>query len=275
MHKMQVLPDQPLVSIVMPCYRSADTLEKAVQGIVHQSYPHWELLLMLDGNEAEDLAIAQQLEASDDRIRCLRSAKNRGVIRARNLGIRLARGQWLAFCDADDFWLPHKLEWQIHAAGETGAKLVCSAFWYLYERGEALTFSKVRLPKQLNWSMMLRTNAIPMSTAMFHLNALGRHFFEPMPPGYIHEDYDFWLSLMAKPEVEALSLPQATTVIRVRPGSRSSNKWQALNSHAYILRKRAGIRGSKLLYSMLNYLFWGLFKRLSTQSTQRKSWPEQ
>lgn len=262
-----------LVSIVMPCCRAADTLEKAIQGIMAQSYPNWELLLLLDGNEPADLAIAQQQAAAETRIRYFSSAKNRGVIRARNLGIRLAKGQWLAFCDADDYWFPQKLEWQLQAAQAAQANLVCSSFWYLYDRADQLAFSKVRLPKQLNWSVMLRTNAIPMSTAMFQLEHTGRHYFETMPAGYIHEDYDFWLSLMRLADIKAISLHQATAVIRVRPGSRSSNKWQAFKSHAYILRNRAGIAGLKLAYAMLNYLFWGLFKRLATKSSKSSTWP--
>jgi len=76
-----------LVSIVMPCFRAEKTLELAVSGIQSQHYPHWELLLVVDGTQDNCAALAQKLAASEPRIKLLLSTKNRGVVRARNVGI--------------------------------------------------------------------------------------------------------------------------------------------------------------------------------------------
>lgn len=265
-------PTPELVSIIMPAYQAAETLEKAVTGILSQQYPHWELLLLLDGpNEAEQ-ELANRLSAREPRIRLIVSAKNRGVIAARNVGTRLAKGQWIAFCDADDFWHPQKLELQLAAASTEAAQIVCSSFWFWMQQGEEESWRYARLPQRLNKRTMLRTNAIPMSTAMYHAVHLGKQYFRPMPEGLIHEDYDFWLGLMQMPNIKACGLANALACIRVLHQSRSANKWLAMRSHAYILRHRGGLNGWSFYWSMLHYLGWGLTKRFTGSMVRRHPW---
>ena len=254
-----------LVSVVMPCHRAAETLELAVNGVLQQTYVQLELLLLVDGDEAATLALARQLAAADARIRLLCSAHNRGVVRARNLGIRLAKGSWLAFCDADDHWLPDKLELQLQLAARTGANVMCSTFWFCRPDRARNQTRLAHLPKKLQYATMLRTNAIPMSTALYQTAVLGKHYFEALPQPYIHEDYAYWLRLMQNTAVQAQCLQQPTTLIRVMSQSRSANKWLALRSHAYILHRVAGLRGFKHSWAMLAYGSWALRKRLKGQ----------
>lgn len=258
-----LLENKPLVSIVMPAFRSAATLEMAVQGICGQDYRQWELILLLDGADTSDRMIAEQLANADKRIRLIISPENRGVVRMRNLGTRLAKGQWLAFCDADDYWLPTKLSLQLKSANEQQLQVVCSSFWFWLANREQESWRKVNLPRRLNAAAMLKTNAIPMSTAMYHLHAIGRQYFSPMPKGLIHEDYDFWLKIMMQPGINAACLSEPTTMIRVQPNSRSANKWLALKSHAYILKKRGGLKGVQLIWCMFHYAAWGMLKRFA------------
>jgi glycosyltransferase involved in cell wall biosynthesis len=255
--------NEHLVSIVMPAYKAHDTLAMAVKGIQSQSHEGWELLLLLDGEHEQDIQIAKSLAAADSRIQLCISSKNRGVVRMRNLGIRLAKGTWLAFCDADDVWVPNKLKWQLQAADAVGASLVCSSFWYWHAKEKGEFWREVKLPARLDASIMLRTNAIPMSTAMINIGQLGKQYFSPMPEGLIHEDYDFWLRIMLEKQPRAVTLAQPTTLIRVAPHSRSANKWLALKSHAHILKSRAQLHGLPQWYHLGHYLFWGVWKRWS------------
>lgn len=254
---------EPLVSIVMPAYKAHATLAMAVKGIQSQSHEHWELLLLLDGEHEQDVQIATALAEADSRIHLYLSSKNRGVVRMRNLGIRLAKGAWLAFCDADDIWLPNKLKWQLKAADTENAHLVCSSFWYWHAKEKEEFWREVKLPAKLDASLMLKTNAIPMSTAMLNVVQLGKQYFSGMPNGLIHEDYDFWLRIMIEKQPKAVSYSRPTVFIRVVPNSRSANKWLALKSHAFILKSRAQLQGISLWYHMGHYLFWGVWKRWS------------
>ena len=246
------------VSVVMPCFNAQATLEESVQGIINQSFRNWELLLMVDGSGDDTALLAKALSQRDDRIRVFVSNKNRGVVRSRNLGIRLSQGEWLGFCDADDVWLPEKLALQLQIAAETAANLVCSSFQFMDVSG-ALGIV-VNTPKQIVLDTLLRTNPIPMSTAIVRLT--GNHYFVALPEPMIHEDYAYWLTLFQKYAIIAQNIPVVTTRIRQVPGSRSANKWLAATSHGYILKTHGQQTGLKWYLRMISYVLNGVLKRL-------------
>jgi glycosyltransferase involved in cell wall biosynthesis len=106
----------PLVSVVV-IFRDAERfLDEAVQSIWTQTYPNWELLLVDDGSVDASTSQAQRwVERRPERIHYLAHAEhaNRGMSASRNLGIHHARGDYIAFLDSDDVWLPAKLERQV------------------------------------------------------------------------------------------------------------------------------------------------------------------
>ncbi len=225
----------PLVSIVMPCFNAAATIQQSVRSIQTQIYTNWELLILVDGSTDNTTTIAQSLAISEPRIRLVVSANNRGVIRMRNLGIRLAKGEWIAYCDSDDWWIPEKLQLQLCMAEEKSANLLYSAVYYVRE-GSRVRQKIVRLLPDARYFDMLKTNAIPMSSAMFSCKSLGKHYFSQMPDKFIHEDYAYWLQLFKKGSVVASYLKTPTTYIRFRQNSRSSNLLKAGRSQIFILR---------------------------------------
>jgi glycosyltransferase involved in cell wall biosynthesis len=107
---------RPLVSVIVPFLNPGRFLDEAIQSVFAQTYTRWELLLVDDGSNDGSSAAAQQYALQHpDKIRTLEHEHhiNRGQSASRNLGIRNARGELLAFLDSDDVWLPHKLEHQI------------------------------------------------------------------------------------------------------------------------------------------------------------------
>ena len=113
---------QDLVSVVMPVYDAAAWVEEAVASILAQTHRNLELIAVDDGSRDTSLAILERLARSDARMRVL-ACPHRGVIPARNEGLRHAHGKLVACMDADDFSLPHRLERQVAALGAT--RLVC------------------------------------------------------------------------------------------------------------------------------------------------------
>ncbi len=249
-----------LVSVIMPCYKAEKTLEKSVNGILGQTHDALELILVVDGLEDNTLGIAKALAEKDPRVRVLSSAKNRGVSRSRNLGIRLAKGEWIAFCDADDWWVEEKLSHQLALAALESANLVCSAFYFYYPETEKIL--EVQTLKHITFQTLLHTNAIPLSTALYRTNLGGRQYFPTMPLPYIHEDYAFWLQMFQRFEMRAAYLDKPTTYIAQVHGSRSSNKWLSMRSHAYILRTVAGVNVVQCGWLLLSYFWHAAMKRL-------------
>ncbi|MFH1641175.1 MAG: glycosyltransferase [Candidatus Omnitrophota bacterium] len=99
------------VSIIIPSYNRSKMLRRAIQSVLNQTYPDFELIVVDDASDDDTEGTVRGLQ--DKRIRYIRHEKNRGGSAARNTGIRGASGEYIAFLDSDDEWVPEKLEKQI------------------------------------------------------------------------------------------------------------------------------------------------------------------
>ncbi len=99
------------VSIIVPTYNRAYIIERALQSILNQTYADFETIVVDDASTDNTCEIVQSIK--DDRIRYIRHERNRGAAAARNTGITAGEGEYVAFLDSDDEWLPEKLEEQM------------------------------------------------------------------------------------------------------------------------------------------------------------------
>ena len=112
------MSDRPFISVVIPTYNRARQVKAALESVLAQTYPELEAIVVDDGStdgtgEALQQLISQQ-GGNGKQIRYF-FQPNQGQSAARNKGIAEARGEWIAFLDSDDVWLPEKLEWQVRA----------------------------------------------------------------------------------------------------------------------------------------------------------------
>jgi glycosyltransferase involved in cell wall biosynthesis len=127
---------QPMVSVTVIFLNAEQFLREAIDGVLAQTYSNWELLLVDDGSTDRSTRIALEYAARfPDKVRYLQheNHQNRGAGASRNLGIISARGEFLAFLDADDVWLPHKLERQVEIMrSQPDAAMVygLTQYWY-------------------------------------------------------------------------------------------------------------------------------------------------
>jgi glycosyltransferase involved in cell wall biosynthesis len=107
--------ENPLVSVIMAVYNGERFLDEAINSVIQQTYPGWELLMVDDGSTDNSLERLKYWESQDPRVKIFRhkGGVNRGVSASRNLAIRHARGTYLAVLDCDDVWLPGKLAREI------------------------------------------------------------------------------------------------------------------------------------------------------------------
>jgi glycosyltransferase involved in cell wall biosynthesis len=130
----------PVVSILMPFLDAGPFIREAIESVCAQSYQSWELLLIDDGSSDGSASIAQEYASSDpERIRCLRYPvhENRGKSAALNFGLRHARGRYIAMLDADDVWLPEKLQAHVPLLDqhpEAGMLYGNTVFWRSWDR---------------------------------------------------------------------------------------------------------------------------------------------
>ena len=186
-----------LVSVVIPTYNHAHFLGRALQSVLDQSYPHWEALVV--DNHSQDGTDLVMQGFADPRIRLLR-IHNDGVIAAsRNLGMREASGEWIAFLDSDDCWYPQKLATLIGAAESDGACDVLSNDELMVDiRTGAKTVLR-HGPYQADFYRVLLTegNRLSPSATMVRRSFLDAHgiVFDEARQFVTVEDYGFWLDL--------------------------------------------------------------------------------
>jgi len=125
-----------LVSVIVIFLNAERFIEEAIQSVFAQTYRHWELLLVDDGSTDGSVRLAQRCAAQHpEQVHYLEHPehRNRGMSASRNLGIRRAQGEYVAFLDADDVWLPHKLEEQVailQSQPQAGMLYGNTKYWY-------------------------------------------------------------------------------------------------------------------------------------------------
>ena len=123
------------VSVVIPVWNGERYLATAIESVLAQTHPHFELIIVDDGSTDGTAIIADGYARCDPRVRRVRQP-NQGVAAARNTGLRVARGQWVACLDSDDLMLPHRLERQIaFIAVHPEVKVFGSVCRYINEDG--------------------------------------------------------------------------------------------------------------------------------------------
>jgi glycosyltransferase involved in cell wall biosynthesis len=142
---IEALPGDPLVSVVVPAFNRATTIERCLQSVREQSYPRWETIVVDDGSTDATAAVASVIAQQDSRIRLVRHTTRRGAQAARNSGIRASRGEWIAFLDSDDELLPHSVESRLRRGLRERREVVHSACQVRYEDGALKPYRVPRL----------------------------------------------------------------------------------------------------------------------------------
>lgn len=193
----------PRVSVIIPTYNRAWCLPEAVDSVLAQTDPHFELIVVDDGSRD---ATASILAAYGHRIRVL-TQKNRGVSAARNLGVRAARGNLLAFLDSDDLWQPEKLARQQAFFDRHAGAMICQTEEIWIRRGVRVNpRHRHRKPSGDIFKASLALCLVSPSAVMLRRELLDRVglFDESLPAC---EDYDLWLRVSARFPVHLIEAP--------------------------------------------------------------------
>lgn len=249
------LPDQQFfVSVVVPSFNQPDRLRRAVKSIRAQSFPRWEAIVVDDGSERKhQLAIRDFLsELNDDRIRAFFSSKNRGPARARNLGIRLSRGRYIAFLDNDDAWEPEKLSLQIRHIQSAGAYLSCTAYRNCTE--DLVELSLIEPTPELSYPALLEHNIVGCSTVMLDTEQGGKTYF---PDIALRQDFAHWLAILREGR-KGRGLAEPLTTRYVHEASLSRNKFRAARYTWHVYRQLEALGLWRSTWVFLHYALKGL-----------------
>lgn len=239
--------DTPLLSVVIPIHNGASWIVETLTSICAQTYANFEILLVDDAS-TDNLASALNA-CSDARLQVLHLEKNLGVAGARNAGIAKAKGQYIAFCDADDICLPDRFERQLQFLQAHPQIGVCGTGFTCFDTQERETVLNPETSEAIRHALM-RGNCFGMSTIMGRTELFKTHAFDQsLAPT---EDYDMWTRLSAS-GVQMANLPLSLIRYRLHAMQASQQKSHRLDQLARKIRSVycARLMGSDALVQRL------------------------
>lgn len=216
------MPSKALVSVVIPAFNAANTVTKAIESVQAQTYPYWEILVVDDASCDGTAKVVAILANRDSRIRLIRLDRNTGAPgRAKNIALPIVQGEFVAFLDADDWWISNKLELQISCMLEHGADLSYTGGWYVDTALKIIGRFTPRYGAGWLFDRLLAQYEINNQTVMIRrqaIDALLQPYFNPEI--VIGEDCEFFMRIARK--FQLIGIPEPLVYYRVHRGSISA-----------------------------------------------------
>lgn len=229
---------KPLVSVITPMYNRENTIQRAVESVLTQTYPNIELIIVDDGST--DMSVKAIEKYLNQQVRLIALPHNYGANKARNVGMKAAKGDYIAFQDSDDEWLPDKLAIQIDYMKSKGYKaLFCSHILYLRNGKvqQVPSESKMQEIKHEGISNILRKgNVISTQTLVIEkeiIQSVG--LFDEMMPRL--QDYEYVIRIVRKYDIGFIERP---LVNLYRQENSITNNISALYKATEILLEKHG-----------------------------------
>ena len=259
--------DVPLVSVIVPTYNRAQLLRETVASILSQTFDDFELIIV--DNMSEDGTEQYVKGLEDPRIRYFRNANNGIIAVNRNVGIKNAKGKYIAFCDDDDLWLPNKLEEQVELMEKNMDLGLCGG--YVAEvgpQGDILSVPQKDsiVFRHFNFDSLVRFNHIVSCTAIVRKSCLENvGVFSEDPNLVAIEDYDLWLRIAWQYKVA--QIPFIVAKLRRHSANTNRDKERKCINWLRVLQKYEdmGYVDSKTLKQMRGIINRRLFVRMSLQ----------
>lgn len=241
-----------LVSVITPTYNCASFIGETIKSVLDQSYPQWEMIIIDDQSSDHTEDIVNQYK--DVRIKYKKLEHNSGAAVARTEAMKMAEGQYIAFCDSDDLWMPDKLERQLRFMKENGHAFSCTAYEQIDERGRCLG-RIMKPPKKCDYNRLLLDCPVGNSTVMYDVSKMGK--FE-VPNIRKRNDDALWLQMLKK-ERYIWGMNDVLAQYRIRQNSISSNKLNVIRYHWVLYRE---IEHLSVPRSLFHIGYWCLIKLL-------------
>jgi len=237
-----------LVSIIVPFYKKKKYVLNSIKSILNQTYKNFEIIIIYDDSNLDDLKYILEIKRLDKRIRVFRNKENKGVGLSRNYGIKKSRGKFIAFLDADDIWHPLKLSTQIEFMINNNFSITHTSYNIINEKNKKVG---TRFAKNLKFSDLIRSCDIGLSTVIIEKKLLDNLCF---PNLKTKEDYVLWLQLTKK-GYEFKAFDEFLTDWRLAKNSLSSSTFRKLIDGYNVYRKYLE---QSILKSLINLLILSL-----------------
>ena len=240
-----------MVSIIMPAYNAEKYIKEAIQSVICQTCPDWELLVIDDCSEDQTEQLVKEYVAQYSNIHYYKNERNLGVAETRNFGVSVAAGEWIAYLDSDDCWHPEKLQRQLETAAKTKAQLLFTGSAFMDENSKPLD-SYLPAPERISYRELLKQNVVSCSSVLL-LRELAQAY--PMQhASRLHEDFVVWLRILRDKKICAYGVDEPLLIYRVHSNSKSGNKLKAAKMTFRVYRYLGLSYGSAVYYWMFYFV---------------------
>ncbi|MBZ9786723.1 glycosyltransferase [Psychroflexus sp. CAK57W] len=237
---------EKLVSIITPAYNCSNFIPRTIESVLNQTYQNWEMIIVDDCSKDNTIEILENYSKSDNRIKFYKNESNLGSAFSRNRAMDYSKGNYIAFLDSDDSWLPEKLNTQISFMEKTGAKFTYGDYMIVDKKTDE-QISSMNAPSVLTYKDLLKGCPIGCLTAAYNQDALGKVYMPNVRSG---QDWGLWLALTRK-GIKAYKYPGCEALYYVGENSLSSNKMKKTLNIFRIYRNEENLN----IFSSLWYLY--------------------
>lgn len=249
------MTDYGLVSIIMPSYNVSKYIKDSINSVLEQTYSNWELIIIDDCSIDDTCKIVNTFK--DDRIILINNRKNSGAAISRNSGIKIAKGNWIAFLDSDDLWESTKLEKHLEFMCKNDYGFSYTNYSKIDENGSDLHI-QVTGPKVIDNKKMYHYDYIGCLTAMYSKSKVGLIQIEDIKK---NNDYAMWLKIVKKSNCYLLD--ENLGKYRIREKSIShDNLIKKVKSHYDLYRICDKKSSLESFFLTIANLFFGIIKKI-------------
>lgn len=248
-----------LVSVITPVFNCEKYIAQTIESVLSQTYQNWEMILIDDCSPDNCASIIASYRESDDRIKYVRLDCNSGVAVARNVGLKMAQGKYIALLDGDDFWKPKMLEKVLRRAKDTSADIIYCSYEIVDENGNKLC-SDFIVPEKTTFEESIIRSVITCSTVLVTDRFAQIYQF---PTNVYHEDIALWFTVLREGCI-AFGVVDVLAAYRQGANTRSGNKLKSACRRWAVYRKHLQMPLLQSVTTMLRYAYHGVkkFKRI-------------
>lgn len=245
------------ISIVLPVYNAKNFVDKTVESVFQQTFSNWELIIVDDCSKDGTYDYLYEKYSNVANVKVFKNEVNSGAGMTRNKGLQEASADIIAFLDADDLWLPRKLELQLAHLRRNNSAIVHTSYAFIDECGNGIA-GKVIASSKVDLNSYMRNTEIGMSTSLLNKKIVGDIRLDAMRT---RQDTKLWLTLLGK-GFTSEGIEDVLVLYRVRAGQISGNKlkiaWRTLKLYWTV---DALPRYARLI-NFFYYAFNGVLKRV-------------
>ena len=247
----------PLVSIIIPSYKAKKFIQETLLSIKSQTFNDFEVLVVDDASPDNSADYIESI-LPDIRFNLIRLEKNVGAAEARNVGLKAAKGRYIAFLDADDLWHPEKLEKQLQFMDEKNAGFSFSAYEVISETGELIK-DRISVPETITKNQYLGNTIIGCLTVIIDKSKFSQEVL--MPNLRSSHDMALWVNLLGEIKI-AYGYKDVLASYRLVGTSNTSNKSKAAREVWQVYRNYLNYNVCKSSFYFVKYVANAVLKRL-------------